>query len=320
MLGSVEAPSDIEHLPAEAALRRTTDPDRADEWMLVLAASGHGGTLAREVGADGVPTFVVSVAAADEVAARRALDAYDRENAAGSSPAAPTPVRGSGFLGFALALGLLSFHLVVAAGLGGSRGGRWLAAGVADAAAIRAGAWWRALTALTLHGDVVHLGGNIVASLLFGSAAARWLGPGIAAALILASAFGANVLTAFVKPHQISLGASTATFAALGLVAGLQVVWRWRGGGPLRKRAWLAFGAGMALFAMLGVGQHADVYAHLFGILLGFVVGMGAGAVLDRSPPPAPPPWRSPAGALQIALGLGAAAALAGAWLRALGA
>src|SRR5262245_47682177 len=212
--------------------------------MLVLAASGQTGRVIRGTAADGKPTWTVVVPAAEEPAARRALDAYDRENASEGSGAAPSPTRGTAALGFAVAALLLAFHLVT--GLRESDpGSRWIAAGVADAAAIRDGAWWRALTALTLHADPIHLGGNIVAALLFVSAAAIWLGPGIAAALIVVSGATANVLTALVKPHQLSLGASTATFSALGLLAGLQVVRRWRGGGPLRKPAGLAVGAGI---------------------------------------------------------------------------
>ena len=43
------------------------------------------------------------------------------------------------------------------------------------------GAWWRAVTALTLHADVWHVVGNAVASLVFVSAIGRWLGSGLGA-------------------------------------------------------------------------------------------------------------------------------------------
>jgi membrane associated rhomboid family serine protease len=156
---------------------------------------------------------------------------------------------------------------------------------------------------------------------IFISAAGRWLGPGIAAALILLAGSGANVLTAAVKREaHFSVGASTATFAALGLVVGLQSVRRWRGGGPVRRRAWIAAGAGLALLAMLGVGAKADVFAHAFGLGLGFVFGIVAGIVdRPRGIPLGPPGGKIGARLGQAALALATLGAVVAAWGRALG-
>src|SRR5437763_159481 len=79
--------------------------------------------------------------------------------------------------------------------------------------------WWRAVTALTLHVDVVHVAGNAlaVAVLLpplvqrFGAGAALWL-------LLLAGALG-NVLAAMTHdPRHLAVGASTAAFGAVGVL------------------------------------------------------------------------------------------------------
>ncbi|HEY8926601.1 MAG TPA: hypothetical protein VIU64_19595, partial [Polyangia bacterium] len=127
-------------------------------------------------------------------------------------------------------------------------------------------------------------------------------------------------------------GASTATFAALGLVVGLQIIRRWRGGGAIRRRAWIAAGAGLALLAMLGVSAKADVFAHAFGLGMGTLLGAVAGildrpaappATLDAGGPGAPVTRTRAAGGLaaragNVALALAAAAAVAGAWARAL--
>ena len=311
----MQSHSETHLLDDEVALRSTNDRDRADDWMLVLAATGLPGRVVRDAAPDdgGPARFVVAVPAGAMAAARQALDAYDRETAAGPAVAPPAPVRGSFALGIVVAILLLGFQLVT--GLAETRpDSRWIAAGVANAAAIRAGDWWRAVTAMTLHADLVHLLGNAAASLLFVSAVGRWLGPGLAAALIVVAGTAANLLTALARPHQVSLGASTATFAALGLLAGLQAVRRWRGGGPLRRRAWLSFGAGLALFAMLGVGQKADVYAHLFGLGAGCLLGIAAGAAVDR-----PPPRRWTGGPVaQALLAAAALAAIVAAWALAL--
>ena len=99
---------------------------------------------------------------------------------------------------------------------------------------------------------------NGVAALVFFSAVGRWMGAGLGALAILVSASLANLLAAVRhKPNVVSVGASTATFAALGMVAGLQVARRLR----LRTRrgyAWVPLGAALALFAMPGVGAGTD--------------------------------------------------------------
>lgn len=261
----------------DVIVRQTTDRDRADEWALVLAAVGVGYRVLRAQ--DG--TFRVFVTPAELARATRALGDNDRESHAGVAVAPAAPDRGTGALGIVLGILLVAFQFVT--GLWeNSPSSRWFVGGVADAERIRAGEWWRAITAMTLHADVMHVLGNVVASVIFVSAAARWLGPGVAAVLILLAGTGANLLTAVVeKKDHLSVGASTATFAALGLVVGLQVVRRWRGGGPVRRRAWIAAGAGLALLAMLGVGAKADVFAHAFGLGLGVILGLMAG-IVDR--------------------------------------
>ena len=87
-----------------------------------------------------------------------------------------------------------------------------------------------------------------------------------------------NALTAaVVRRGYVSVGASTAVFAALGAVALLQAVAR-------RRMALLALGAGSALLGLLGTGQNADLFAHLFGFAAGGALGAAAGP-LARHPP-----------------------------------
>ena len=53
-------------------------------------------------------------------------------------------------------------------------------AGVADAAMLRAGEWWRGVTSLTLHADVLHLAGNLAFGSAFGIMLAQSVGYGAA--------------------------------------------------------------------------------------------------------------------------------------------
>jgi len=104
-------------------------------------------------------------------------------------------------------------------------------------------------------------------------------------------------------------------------VVGLQVVRRWRGGGAIRRRSWVAAGAGLALLAMLGVGARADVFAHAFGLGLGTLCGILAG-ILDPPRVPAgvtPPPQPLGARIAQVAVAFGTLGVVALAWARAFG-
>ena len=117
----------------------------------------------------------------------------------------------------------------------------------------------------------------------FGILAGGLIGPGIAWLAILVAAAFANTLNAFLldEGHR-AIGASTAVFAALGLVSGFvwrsklmaQEKWAWRLG-PIV--------GGIALLAYTGTGgPNTDVGAHLAG----FVCGFGGDSSM-RLPPPA---------------------------------
>jgi membrane associated rhomboid family serine protease len=155
----------------------------------------------------------------------------------------------------------------------------WFGAGRLDAGRVVAGEWWRTVTALTVHVDVDHLGGNLVFGAFFGYFVGRYLGRGVGWLAILGAATLANALNAAVQSsdHR-SIGASTAVFAALGLLT----AYTWRRG-FLRETPWRGriapIVAGIGLLAFTGTGgENTDLTAHLFG----FVVGFGGGLALAR--------------------------------------
>jgi membrane associated rhomboid family serine protease len=154
----------------------------------------------------------------------------------------------------------------------------WSAAGVAQAGLIGDGAWWRTLTALTLHADHGHLLGNLAAGSAFGSLAARLLGPGLAwLALLLAGALGNLLNAALQPPGHTAVGAPTALFGALGIVSGHTRQRRpmpWRGG----LRRWAPLAAGVMLLVYLGWGgERTDVGGHVAGFAAGTVLGFALG-------------------------------------------
>jgi membrane associated rhomboid family serine protease len=146
----------------------------------------------------------------------------------------------------------------------------WFSHGAVDRQAILAGQWWRLLTALTLHADLVHLVGNVVIGGFFVHLLCRVVGTGLGWALIFLVGASGNLLNILVRHSQhLSVGFSTGVFGAVGLLCGLESVRRRRWQGVL-----LALGAGLGLLAMLGAGgERVDLGAHLWGFGVGVVLG-----------------------------------------------
>jgi membrane associated rhomboid family serine protease len=272
------------------------------EFSLVLEARG----IEHEV-RESADSWVLSV---PPPLVHRAYDEISRYSAERNVPRS-IPNRVEPFSGAAIgAIGYTLILLLTAycAGIG-LFGADWLSLGALDAAAGRE--WWRGLTALTLHVDQEHLMGNLLFGVVAGIAAGRLLGPGVAWASILGAGALANYVEIFIAPstHR-AVGASTAVFAALGLLAGLA----WRQRLTLRERRWYRWApliAGVCLLTLLGAGNaHVDVLGHA----LGFLFGVGVGWLYARTGIP-----RDRGKHLQIATGVGAALLVCAAWLLALG-
>ena len=161
--------------------------------------------------------------------------------------------------------------------------------GCANSTAILAGEFWRVLTALTLHADLSHMLGNAACSFALGWALCRQLGSGVGLGLAVVSGTIGNLGAAFLTgPGRVTLGASTATFGALGLLSALQFVRNFRRYGQLRSvwdRTWIPLVAALALLALLGVGPRADLVGHFCGFAAGVGLGFPAALLLGRRVP-----------------------------------
>jgi membrane associated rhomboid family serine protease len=171
-----------------------------------------------------------------------------------------------------------AFVLILVAYCAGAAlfGVNWLDVGALDSRAGGAGEWWRCLTALTLHVDQEHLMGNLLFGVGIGVLAGRVFGPGIAwLSIVLAGATGNYLDMLMSPPWHRAIGASTAVFAALGLLAGFG--WGQRLSGRDRLYRWAPLFAGVCLLAFLGAGgadnQHVDVLGHALGFLSGTLLG-----------------------------------------------
>jgi rhomboid protease GluP len=155
------------------------------------------------------------------------------------------------------------------------------------------GEWWRPFTGLFFHGDAPHLIGNLLSGLFFGTLVSRSIGPWRGWALILAcGTLGNTITSAITWPDSFtSIGASTAVFGALGILAGLGFA------ATLRQRVRLPWAriaapvlAGIILLGWLGGGSengNTDVLGHVFGFASGLAAGILVAAV-QKSPPHRP--------------------------------
>ena len=157
----------------------------------------------------------------------------------------------------------------------------WVSIGAADSEGILSGEWWRLITALTLHADWLHLFSNLAIGGVFVVFLCHEIGSGPAWTLILSSGAMGNLANALLQHHDHrSLGASTAVFGTVGILAAVSVL-RYRK--ELRKRWPLPIAAAMALLALLGTeGENTDLGAHLFGFVFGILLGLLAEFLMER--------------------------------------
>ncbi len=156
----------------------------------------------------------------------------------------------------------------------------WWGAGMSQAGLVRDGEWWRIVTALALHADTLHLAGNLVFGLIFGFLLGGTLGWGPAlAGMLFAGALG-NALNALVRAAEhASVGASTAVFAMVGILAAHAWQRRQR---PINR--WVPLGGGVALLAFLGMsGERTDFLAHITGFASGCLFGLVFGVLETRA-------------------------------------
>ena len=153
--------------------------------------------------------------------------------------------------------------------------------------ALAAGEWWRPFTSLFLHADAGHLLGNVFLGGIFCVMVAHSVGAWRGWALILAAGTLGNALNAALRlPAEfLSLGASTATFGAVGVLVGTASVRAWRSRSYRELRPVLVpLVIGLVLLGWYGTGGEAaaagesntDVAGHFAGWASGILLGAAA--------------------------------------------
>lgn len=265
-----------------------------EAWGLVLTAAGIPYRLeSNEVG------WTILVSAADVDKAREALDAYDEEARGAPSPTVPeaAPADTAWIIGIALGAALLGFFAVTGPPTAGSR---WFEPGAGAVGPMLHGEPWRAVTALTLHVDTIHVVSNAIATALLVSPIVQRFGVGGGVWLVLLAGTTGNLISAALQSiDHVAVGASTATFGAIGILTALQLSAK----GGTTGRRWIVPVAALLLLVMLGTSRTADVLAHAVGLLTGGALGFVASVSRQRLPAP-----------IQWALVAAAALTVVGCW------
>ncbi len=150
------------------------------------------------------------------------------------------------------------------------------------------GEWWRPFTALFLHADAAHLLGNLGIGGLFCVMVAKSIGALRGWALILAAGTLGNAINAWLHlPESFrSLGASTATFGAVGILVGVFSMHAWRAGSYRRLRPLLGpVMVGLVVLGWYGTGGGqqdgvTDVAGHVAGWSCGVALGAAVAATI----------------------------------------
>lgn len=262
------------------------DQRKVRDWALVLQSMSIRHTPRYIPGG-----WVLLVNDEDYARASAAIDRYEVENRDWPPPRVRERPRHAPSIIVPLLFAALALFFLVTGPV--STNSIWFQRGRAESDLVIGAEPWRALTALTLHADKSHVLGNVISGTVFGAAVQRRLGPGGAALAILASGVLGNVANAIAHramgngDHR-SIGASTAVFGAIGILAATQVVLDHQHAQG-RKRTWIDIVApivgGLALLGALGASPQSDLGAHLFGLLGGIVTGLAVSLVLRKTQP-----------------------------------
>jgi len=148
---------------------------------------------------------------------------------------------------------------------------QWLTAGALVKPAVRAGEWWRLLTASYLHGSVMHILANAGALLMLGRLIETYDRRLRIPLIYLLSAIGGNVVSTLAFP-QPGLGASG---GILGLAGYLVVVARRPGAGiPEFVRRRMLSILGMAALTGTAAYYFIDNAAHAGGAITGALLAL----------------------------------------------
>jgi membrane associated rhomboid family serine protease len=182
---------------------------------------------------------------------------------------------------------LAVFAAIYALGVFAGDGGEQIARAAAQInPAVEAGEWWRVLTATMLHADLIHLMFNSYALYVLGAQLERGVGSGPFAALYVASGLAGGIAFLFSPGQDVAVGASGAIFGLFG--AWFAAAWVNRDT-PQGRAGLTQFGVLLLINLALPLFVPNIAWqAHVGGLLVGALIGLGWARRGRRDPAPTP--------------------------------
>jgi len=126
---------------------------------------------------------------------------------------------------------------------------------------------WRLITAMFIHGDILHLFSNMIGLLLFGATLENNLSKFKFLAIYFISGLIGNIFSLILLPiNTISLGASGGVFGLIGAAFVLIAM--------EKDRSLILIGViYLSYFIFTSLAPGINLWAHLFGLLIGILFG-----------------------------------------------
>lgn len=145
---------------------------------------------------------------------------------------------------------------------------------------VQEGEWWRLFTAMFLHGGMTHLLMNMFSLYIIGRGAEMYFEKNAYISIYLFSGLIGGLVSMFVHPGSVGVGASGAIFGIFGALAGFFLAHRDKV--ATHARAFMKdFSIIIGINLVIGLSiPSVDVSAHLGGLAVGIV----GGYVLSKNP------------------------------------
>ena len=155
------------------------------------------------------------------------------------------------------------------------------------------GEWYRLLSAIFLHAGIIHLVLNVGSILFICGAVEKNHGPMNAAILFLVSAIGGNLISGVMQPGYVLIGASGGIFGVFGVCLA-DIALNWKLLFLLFRKDedgfhWCLYNLfcvfticlEVAINSIVGFTPYVDNFAHMGGLVYGFLLGL---TILKRLP------------------------------------
>lgn len=253
-------------------LTRLPSRSRAEEAQLILQGGGVPAIIEPVPGAGNGsgPEWRVLVPDEDLRRARQILD----EESIGPERVVPLPPPGRRpplYWTVGVIVANVAVWLALEGRGGSERRAVLLRFGASYAPLLRAGQWWRTVTATFLHIGLRHLLANMITLAILGPAVMEAWGVGRTYFMYLVAGVAGNWASFGISPGgAVKAGASGCILGLLGVLAGTRIRdIRARRAHPSRFKTWHIIAMLVAFYGfVVGVG-HADHLAHLGGLLAG---------------------------------------------------